>query len=62
MQFLFLSPLERKVLWVSISVGREDRHCQKGNRTGPSCKYLSALFPAAIPMLADLYGGQWRLF
>jgi hypothetical protein len=28
----------------------------------PSCKYLSAVFPAAVPTLADLHNGQRRLF
>jgi hypothetical protein len=27
----------------------------------PSCKYLSSVFPARIPMLADLHSGQWWL-
>jgi hypothetical protein len=27
-----------------------------------SCNYLAAVFPAAIPMLADLHSGQWQLF
>jgi hypothetical protein len=25
---------------------------------GPSCKYLSAVFPAAIPTMADFHSGQ----
>jgi hypothetical protein len=62
MRFLFLSPLERKATWASISVGRRGRRCHKGSRMGPSCKYLSAVFPAAIPTLSDLHSGQWRLF
>jgi hypothetical protein len=28
------------------------------SRMGPSCKYLSVVFPAAIPTLADLHSGQ----
>jgi hypothetical protein len=55
--FFFLSPLERKATWASISVGRGDCHCHKGSCTGPSCKYLSAVFSAAIPTLADLHSG-----
>jgi hypothetical protein len=62
MQFLFLSLLERKATWVSISVGQGDPHCHKGSRMGPYRKYLSAVFPTAIPMLADLHSGQRRLF
>jgi hypothetical protein len=60
--FFFLFPLERKATWASISVGRRDRRCHKGSRMGPSCQYLSAVFPAAIPTLADLHSGQRRLF
>jgi hypothetical protein len=52
----------KKVMWVSISVSRGDRHCHKGSRMGPSCKYLSAVFPAAIPMLPDLRSSQHLLF
>jgi hypothetical protein len=55
MRFLFLSPLERKATWASYSVRRRDRRCHKGSRMGPTCKYLSAVFPAAIPTLADLH-------
>jgi hypothetical protein len=62
MLFLFLSPLERKAMWVSISVDWGDHHWHKGSCTGPSCKYLSAVFPAAIPTLADLHSSQWWLF
>jgi hypothetical protein len=62
MQFIFLSPLEKKAMWALISVSWGDCHCHKGNRTGPSCEYLSAVLPAAIPTLADLHSGQWRLF
>jgi hypothetical protein len=46
MWFLSLSPLERKATWASISVGRGDRHCHKRSHTGPSWKYLSAVFPS----------------
>jgi hypothetical protein len=62
MRFLFLSLLERKTMWASISVGQGDHHCHKGSRMEPSYKYLSAVFQAAIPTLADLQGGQQRLF
>jgi hypothetical protein len=62
MWFLFLSPLERNIMWASISVGQRDRRCHKGSRMGPSCIYLSTVFPADIPKLADLHSGQWRLF
>jgi hypothetical protein len=62
MRFLFLSPLERKSTWASTSVGWGDRHCHKGSRMGPSCKYLSAAFSAAIPTLADLHSGQQQPF
>jgi hypothetical protein len=61
-RFLFLSLLEREATWASISVGRRDRCCHKGSHMGPSCKYLSAVFPAAIPTLADLHSGQRPLF
>jgi hypothetical protein len=57
MQFLFLSQLETKALRASISFS-QDHHCHNENRMGPSYKYLSALFPAPMPMLADLYSRQ----
>jgi hypothetical protein len=62
MPFLFLSLLERKATWESISVGQGDNYCHKGSRTGSSCKHLSAVFPAAISTLADLQKGEWQLF
>jgi hypothetical protein len=62
MRFLFLSPLVRKATWASISDGRRDRCCHKGSCMGTSCKYLSAVFPAAIPTLEDLHRGQRWLF
>jgi hypothetical protein len=34
----------------------------KGSQVGPACKYLSAVFPTAIPTLADLHSSQQRLF
>jgi hypothetical protein len=49
-------------MWASISVGWEDRRCHRGSHAEPSCKYLSAVFPAAIPTLADLCSGQQYLF
>jgi hypothetical protein len=52
----------KKSTWASVSVGWEDRHCHKESSTGPSCKYFSAFFPAAILTLADLHCRQWRLF
>jgi hypothetical protein len=58
----FLSPLERKATWASISVSQGDNHCHKGSHMGPSCKYLSAVFSAAIPTLADLHSGKRQLF
>jgi hypothetical protein len=61
MQFLFLSPLERKAMWVSISVYRRGRY-HEGSHMGPSCRYLSAVYPAAIPTLAGLHSGQRQLF
>jgi hypothetical protein len=61
-RFPFLSLLERKATCALSSVSRRDRRCHKGSRMGPSCKYLSAVFPAAIPTLADLYTGQRQLF
>jgi hypothetical protein len=39
-----------------------DHHCHKESCTELSCKYLSAVFPAAIPTLADMHSGQWQLF
>jgi hypothetical protein len=62
MRFLFLSLLERKTMWVSISVSWEDLHCHKGSHMQPSCKYLSVVFPAALPMLTDLHSDWRRLF
>jgi hypothetical protein len=62
MRFLFLSPLGRIATWASISVGRRGRRCHKGSRMGPSCKYLSAVFPAALPTLADLCKCMWVSF
>jgi hypothetical protein len=59
--FLIFSLLERKATWVPFSVGQVDRHFHKGSNMGPSCKYFSAVFPAAIPTLADLQRGQWWL-
>jgi hypothetical protein len=58
----FLSPLERKATWALILVGWGDRHCHKGSCTGPSCKYLSAVFWTTIPTLTDLHSGQRQLF
>jgi hypothetical protein len=58
----FSFPTRKKATWASISVDRGDRHCHKGNRTGPFSIYLSAVFLAVIPTLADLHSYQRRLF
>jgi hypothetical protein len=57
--FPFLSPLKGKATCVIISVSQRDHKCHKGGNTGPSSKYLSALFPVAISTLADLHSDQW---
>jgi hypothetical protein len=59
--FIFLSPLERKAMLALISAG-QDHHCHKESLTGPSCKYLSAVLPEAIPMLADIHSCLWQLY
>jgi hypothetical protein len=38
----FSYPLERKVVWSSVSVSQGDCHCHQVSCTGPSCRYLSA--------------------
>jgi hypothetical protein len=58
----FSFPTWRKALWALISVSQGDCHCHKGRHAGPSCKYLSAVFPADMPTLANLHSGQQRLF
>jgi hypothetical protein len=60
--FFFFSPHERKAIWASVSLDQGDYHCHRGNHMGPSCKYLSAVFPGAVPTLADLHISQWQLF
>jgi hypothetical protein len=55
-------PLQRKVMWALLSVSQGDCYCHKGNYTGPSCKYLSAVLPAAIPIVGDLHSIQQCLF
>jgi hypothetical protein len=62
MQFIFLSLFDRKAMCPSISDGQGDHHFHEGNRNGPSCKNLSAAFPATIPMLAHLHSSQQQLF
>jgi hypothetical protein len=39
MQFIFLSSLQRKAMWVYNSVSQGDNCCQKGCRTGLSYKF-----------------------
>jgi hypothetical protein len=62
--FFFFPRLKEKLRWRRFQSAEEIgiRLCHKGNRTRPSCKYFSAVFPAAIPTLADLHSGQRRLF
>jgi histone-lysine N-methyltransferase SETMAR len=54
----FFLSLKEKLHEESISVGRGDRPCRKGSQAGPSCKYLSTVFPAATLTVADLYSSQ----
>jgi hypothetical protein len=54
--FFFLYPLERIATWALISVGHKGRHMEH------SCKYISAVSPAAIPTLANLHSSQRQLF
>jgi histone-lysine N-methyltransferase SETMAR len=44
-------------LKAKISVLQGGRQCHKRCRMGISCQYVSAVFLAAIPMLADLHSG-----
>jgi hypothetical protein len=50
---VFLSLLERKVMWMLISISQGDCHYHKGSGMGLSCKYILAAFPGAIPILVD---------
>jgi hypothetical protein len=55
--FFFFSHLKEK-LRSSISVNQGICDCHKGGHMVPSCKYRSAVFSAALPMLADLHSDQ----
>jgi hypothetical protein len=61
MRFFFFPRLKEKLRGCRFLLA-EDCRCHKGSRMGPSCKYPSAVFPAAIPTLADLHSGQQQLF
>jgi hypothetical protein len=57
--YFFFLRLKEELCGIDFSQLRLMLH--KGSHTGPSCKYLSAVFPAVIPTLADLHSSQQRL-
>jgi hypothetical protein len=63
-EIFFFPRLKEKLLGRRFQSAEEigNRHCHKGNRTGPPCKYFLAVFPAAIPTLVDLHSGHGYYF
>jgi hypothetical protein len=59
--FAFFSPW-KKSLWGDNFNRPRRYHCLKGNCKGPSNNYLTGVYPAAMPTLADLHSGQQQLF